>query len=108
VIVPPAQLHQYLRAPLDDVRQRERLGLLRPRWRAEAEDVREDDLGVFARLERQAVEMDGEQVEEVFFDHARHQLVDLLRVRLGVCWAVSGVARWHRSPLEVRRTVGAL
>ena len=45
------------------------------------------------------MEVDGEEVEEVFFNHTRHQLVDLLRIRFGLCWAVSGgVGRRRRVP----------
>ena len=45
---------------------------------AEAEYVGEDDLGVFAGFEGKAVEVDGEEVEEVFVDKASDKLVSLL------------------------------
>lgn len=99
VIIPPAQLDQHLGTSLHHVRQRIGLGALRRGvvvlaagvreevvGGPEAEDVGEDDLGVFAGFERQAVEVDGEEVEEVFFDQAVDELEDLV----GVCFLVYG------------------
>ena len=72
VVVPLAQLDQDLRTSFDYVGEGERFGARRGVGRAEAEDVGENDLGVFARVEGEAVEVDGEEIQEVFFDHARY------------------------------------
>lgn len=42
-------------------------------------------MGVFTRFEGQTVEVDGEEVEEVFVDEAGDQLVDLFRRAFGFC-----------------------
>jgi preprotein translocase subunit YajC len=70
VVVGTAEFDEDLRAVADDVREGDGVALVGGVGGAEAEDVGEDDLGVLAGLEGQAVEVDGEEVEQVFVDEA--------------------------------------
>lgn len=54
-----------------------------------AEGRREDDLGVFARFERQLVYVDGERVEQVVGQDGGEELEDVIWVDFGVCSLVS-------------------
>lgn len=98
VVVALAQLDQDLGPSFHHVGEGKRFGAGgRVGW-AEAEDVGEDDLGVFSGVEGEAVEVDGEEIEEVFFDHAGDQLVlvfeggFLFCCRQTECWSVN--RRW--------------
>lgn len=72
VVVASAQLHQDLWSLVEDVGEGRGLVLGWGRRGPEAEDVREDDLGVLSGLKGELVEVDGEEVEQVFFDYAEH------------------------------------
>ena len=69
-------------------------------WGLEAEDVGEDGLGVFARLEGEEVYAASEEVEEVLLDDGGDELGDLFGANLG--FYASNV----RSSEDVRGRVG--
>lgn len=83
MVVPATQLHEHLGPVAHDVGEGDGVALGGGRGGAEAEDVGEDDLGVLAGFEGQAEEVDGEEVEEVFVDEARDELVDVLGGAVG-------------------------
>lgn len=61
VFVAATQLQQYFGPVVDDVAQGDGVRLRRRRRQAESEDVGEDDLGILAGFEGEAVEVLGEQ-----------------------------------------------
>lgn len=55
-------------------------------------------MGIFASFEGEPVEVDGQEVEEVFVDEAGDECVDLLRGAFGFCVVLSA----HASHLKSR------
>lgn len=72
MVVALAQLYQNLGSLLDDVFEGDRFALRGRCRRSETENVGEYDLGIFAGLKWQSVQVDCQEVEKVFFDDAHY------------------------------------
>lgn len=73
----------------DDLSQSGGFGSCRA-WGAEAEDVRDDGLGVFAGFEGEAVDLRNEQGEQVLGERGGDEGVGLLRVGFELRGALEG------------------
>ena len=79
MLIPSAQFDDHFRSFIDHVFESRRVFGCAI-WGAEAQDMGEQGLGVFAAFEGEEVDTAGEGVEEVFLNHRCDELDYLVRI----------------------------